>query len=237
MLTGIRAASAAGANIVCFPECCLKGMRGTDFVVEAITASEHDSALEAVRAEATSVRMQVILPTERPWQAAWQNGAYVIDADGTIAGYQSKNQVPLEEEPFFVPGSARQLFHAGPVPFGIVICHEGWRYPETVRWAAVRGARIVFHPHFSGFPDGFPDPEGVSYYEHAKVCRAGENHIWFASVNFALPVQDCTTSVTAPDGSRYASSEPKRPALLVAEIDPVSATGYLAQRFAPERYR
>jgi len=28
-----------------------------------------------------------------------------------------------------------------------VICHEGWRYPETVRWAVRRGAQVVFHPH------------------------------------------------------------------------------------------
>ena len=25
--------------------------------------------------------------------------------------------------------------------------HEGRRYPETVRWAARRGAQVVFHPH------------------------------------------------------------------------------------------
>ena len=34
--------------------------------------------------------------------------------------------------------------------FGVAICHEGWRYPETVRWAASRGARIVFHPQHTG---------------------------------------------------------------------------------------
>jgi hypothetical protein len=27
-------------------------------------------------------------------------------------------------------------------PFGVAICHEGWRYPETVRWAARRGAQV-----------------------------------------------------------------------------------------------
>jgi len=42
------------------------------------------------------------------------------------------------------------------VKFGVAICHEGWRYPETVRWAAVRGAKIVFHPHHTG-----SDHEGV----------------------------------------------------------------------------
>jgi hypothetical protein len=74
------------------------------------------------------------------------------------------------------------------------------------------------------------------YYEHAKLCRAGENHSWFASVNFALPVQGCTTSIVTPTGRTHAQSLPNKPALLVAEIDPSAATGFLARRFAPERY-
>jgi len=32
------------------------------------------------------------------------------------------------------PGSERRVFQAGPLTFGVVICHEGWRYPETARW-------------------------------------------------------------------------------------------------------
>jgi predicted amidohydrolase len=35
----------------------------------------------------------------------------------------------------------------GPLTFSVVICHEGFRYPETVRWAVRRGAQLVFHPH------------------------------------------------------------------------------------------
>ena len=31
----------------------------------------------------------------------------------------------------------------GALTFGVAICHEGWRYPETVRWAARRGAHVV----------------------------------------------------------------------------------------------
>lgn len=52
--------------------------------------------------------------------------------------------------------------------FGVVICHEGWRYPETVRWAARHGAHAVFHPHFheaepgSYRPATFADPAKMS---------------------------------------------------------------------------
>jgi hypothetical protein len=41
--------------------------------------------------------------------------------------------------------------------FGVTICYEGFRYPETVRWAARRGAHIVFHPHFD---EASPTPAG-----------------------------------------------------------------------------
>lgn len=235
VLRDIARAGEAGGEIVCFPECCLKGMRGTHFPVEAISREEHDRALAQTCEAARVARIALILPTERPWREHWQNGAYVIDATGRVLGYQSKNQIPLEEEPFFVPGTTRQLFEVAGVKLGIVICHEGWRYPETVRWAAARGARIVFHPHFSGFPGGFPIPDD-SYFEHAKLCRAGENHVWFASVNFALPVQDCATSVITPEGRALVSAPLNREQLVIAEVDADAATGYLARRYAPERY-
>jgi predicted amidohydrolase len=65
----------------------------------------------------------------------------------------------------------------------------------------------------------------------------GENNVWFASVNFALPVQDSATSVVSPDGECVAAGPLHLEALVVADVDPAAATGYLARRFAPERYR
>jgi predicted amidohydrolase len=237
---GIAAAAESGANLVCFPECCLKGMRGTGFTVEALTHEEHDRALADVRAWAAAHAVCVVLPAERPHDGSWQNGAYVIQADGLVQGYQTKNQIPQEEEPFFSPGCTRRLFHVGDLSFGIVICHEGWRYPETVRWAAVRGARLVLHPHLCGGPGIRPEGSiawGSGFYERAMACRAGENHVWFASVNYALPVQECRTSIVSPEGECVTAGPLHDEALVVAEIDPSAATGDLARRFAPERYQ
>jgi len=240
VLKGIAAAADAGAHLVCFPECCLKGMRGTDFVVEAITPEEHDAALAAVKAQAAARGIHVLLPTERPHDGVWHNGAYVIDPDGSVQGYQTKNQVPLEEEPFFAPGATRRLFRIDEAVAGVVICHEGWRYPETVRWAARRGANLVLHPHFGGGPGKAargPAPAwGTSFYEKAMACRAAENHVWFASTNFALPVPESAPSMVSPEGVWGAGAPRRRETLLVADVDPAAATGYLARRFAPERY-
>jgi predicted amidohydrolase len=67
----------------------------------------------------------------------------VINRDGTIAGFQDKVQLdPGEEEDIYSPGSERRVFHTGALTFGIAICHEGFRYPETVRWAVQQGAQL-----------------------------------------------------------------------------------------------
>ena len=78
------------------------------------------------------------------------NAAFVISSNGEIAGVQHKNLLAPSEDATFVPGKERELFDVDGVPFGVAICIEGWRYPETVRWAATRGARLVFHPTLSG---------------------------------------------------------------------------------------
>jgi predicted amidohydrolase len=235
---GVAAAARAGARLVCFPECCLKGMRGTTFPVEALTVREHDLGLEAVRAAAAAHRIHVVLPTERFHEGTWQNGAYVVEADGTVQGYQTKNQLPVEEEPFFTPGTTRRLFRLEGVVLSIAVCHEGWRYPETVRWGAARGAQLVLHPHFGGEPGPARPPHafGDTFWEKAMVCRAAENTVWLASVNFALPAQDSATSLISPEGERVASAPLGEPAQLVVEIEPAKGTGLLARRFAPGRY-
>lgn len=129
----------------------------------------------------------------------------------------------------------------GGVRFGIAICHEGWRYPETVRWAAVRGARIVFHPQHTGSErSGVPLWEWGSpaapYYEKAMVLRALENTIYFASVNYALRFQESATSLIAPDGRCQAHLPYGQEGVLVEALDLPAATGLLARRFVPGRH-
>ena len=126
--------------------------------------------------------------------------------------------------------------------FGVVICHEGWRYPETVRWAAARGARIVFHPQHTGNErQGLRLTEwGAAsnpYYEKAMMMRSIENTIWFASVNYALRYQEAATSLIDPSGRCDAFLPYGKEGVLVRAIDLDAATGLLATRLAPERFQ
>jgi len=239
-------ASGQGAEIVCFPEAYLPGLRGQDFEVLAFDQTQQERALQAVAQRARTYAVATIIGMERVMTTATTGGrqlvAFVIDARGQIQGYQTKNQLDPTEDQFYVPGNTRRLFEINGIKFGVVICHEGWRYPETVRWAAVRGAKIVFHPHHTG-----SDQKGSRltqwgsasgpYYEKAMMCRSLENTIYFASVNYALRFQESATSLIAPSGQCQAHLPYGQEGVLVQAIKVEEATGLLATRYAPERYQ
>ena len=238
----VSEASAQGAEIVCFPEAYLPGLRGQEFEVWPFDQAQQEHALQAVAQWARTYKVATILGMERVTEAGRQIAAFVIDARGQIQGCQTKNQLDPTEDQFYVPGHIRQLFEVNGIKFGVAICHEGWRYPETVRWAAVRGAKIVFHPHHTG-----SDREGVRptqwgaadgpYYEKAMMMRSIENTIYFASVNYALRYQESATSLIAPSGQCQAYLPYGEEGVLVQAIKVEEATGLLATRYAPERYQ
>ena len=236
------AASAQGAAIVCFPEAYLPGLRGVGIQVLPFGPSELALVLETVAQWSRAYRIATILGSERLTPAGRQIASYVFAADGRLQGHQTKNQIDPSEDAYYVPGNTRQLFEIDGVKLGIAICHEGWRYPETVRWAAMRGAKIVFHPQHTG-----SDEEGVRlsqwgakgapYYEQAMMMRSRENTIYFASVNYALRFPESATSLIAPSGDCQAFLPYGEAGLLVQALDLDQATGLLATRFAPDRYQ
>ena len=234
-------ASAQGAQIICFPEAYLPGLRGQDFEVVPFDQARQERALQAVSQWARTYRVAAILGMERLTPAGRQIAAFVVDGEGQLQGYQTKNQLAPSEDQFYVPGDTRRLFEIGGVKFGVAICHEGWRYPETVRWAAVRGAKIVFHPQHTGSErDGIRLTQwgaaDAPYYEKAMMMRSIENTIYFASVNYAMEFQESATALIAPSGDCQACLPYGREGVLVQPIDAAAATGLLANRYAPDRY-
>ncbi len=234
----IARASAGGAQIICFPECFVPGYRGIGHVVPRPDAEFLERAWSAIADAAATANITVVLGTERFVDGALVATALVIDQDGSIAGFQDKVQIDPSEEGTYTPGTGRRVFQAGPLTFGVSICHEGWRYPETVRWPARNGAHIVFHPHFheaepgSYRPTTFADPAN-SFHEKAALCRAAENTCYFATVNFASAGSATTSAVVRPDGTLLSYQPYGEDGLLIADIDLATATGLLAGRYKP----
>ena len=231
----IAQASIARADLICFPECFVPGYRGSGKDVPPPDTSFLERAWSAVAAAAAKASVAVVLGTERIVDGGLLITALVINRDGTLAGFQDKVQLDPSEEGIYSPGSGRRVFQSGPLTFGVSICHEGWRYPETVRWAVRRGAHIVFHPHFhvaqpGGYaPTSFADPAN-SFHEKAALCRAAENTSYFATVNCASSGSPSTSAVVRPDGTLLSYQPYGKEGLLIADIDITTATGFLAAR-------
>ncbi|WZP00517.1 carbon-nitrogen hydrolase family protein [Isosphaeraceae bacterium EP7] len=232
----IDRASREGARLICFPECFVPGYRDPGKNVPPPDAQFLERAWSAIAKAAARANLTVVLGTERIVNDALLATALVIDPDGSIAGFQDKVQIDPSEESTFTPGTGRRVFRAGPLTFGVVICHEGWRYPETVRWAARNGAHVVFHPHFheaepgSYRPTTFADPANT-FHEKAALCRAAENTCYFATVNFASPGSPTTSAVIRPDGTLLCYQPYGEEGLLIADLDLSTATGLLASRY------
>lgn len=238
----VKDTAAQHAEIICFPESFIPGYPLADFKVEKASPEKLQAALNRVCEVAAENNIAIIMPMDWYDGEDFLNVAQVISATGEVLGHQTKNQLDPTEDTTWVPGTKRSIFEVNGVKFGITICHEGFRYPESVRWAAREGASIVFHPHLSG-----SNLKGVQltdwgninspYYEKAMMMRALENTIYFASVGYTTKYQEAATSLIAPDGKCLAYQAYGEEGVIVAEIDPAKATGLLAKRFKPELYK
>ena len=238
----IAQAAVEQASLICFPECFIPGYRSSVRVLPPPDSRFLEQAWARIAAAARNAKVGVILGTERvvssKQDGALLASALVINPDGTFAGFQDKVQLDPSEDSTYSAGSQRRVFTLGPLTFGIVICHEGWRYPETVRWAAQRGAQVVFHPQFheaepgSFRPTTYADPAN-SFHEKAALCRAAENTCYFATVNFASAGSPTTSAIARPDGTLLSDQPYGKAGLLVADLNLAEATGLLAKRFKP----
>jgi predicted amidohydrolase len=235
----VRAAAAADARIVCFPEAYVPGYPWPPDSRKPVSEDFLETAHQRVADAARESNIYVLLGTERYVSDKPRLTVLVLGPDGARIGYQDKVQLDPGEDPIYEPGSERRVFEVDGVVFGIVICHEGFRYPETVRWAARNGAQLVFHPHYDEAEEGafqpteFADPRN-SFHEKTFLCRAAENTCYLAAVNCASPGSPTTSAVVRPDGTLLEYQPYGKPGLLVCDIDPAEATLQLATRLRTE---
>lgn len=240
VVEAMQQAGRQGVRIICTPESYVPGLRGLGFEVAPPDEKFLTAAEEVLARTAVETGVTAIVGIERITPAGLLASALVVSPEGVL-GWQDKVQLDPTEDGIYVAGSGRQLFEIDGLRFGVCICHEGWRYPETVRWAARRGAQIVFHPHFTPAAVSHQPPSTWaestnSFHEKAAMCRAAENGIYFATVNYAIPGTYTTSAIIAPDGSALSWLPYGKADLLSADLDVARADGLLARRLRAEEY-
>jgi predicted amidohydrolase len=179
VIHGLELASDARLDIVSFPESFLTGY----FPKE-----------EEARANAFSIdspRMQELLQKTARFEPLFLVGFNEFRGDdlyntvaviekGKVLGRYSK-AMPIYR--YFTPGREFPVFEKKGLKFGIVICADGG-YIEPARILSLKGARLIFAPHYNFVGDP------VQHYQMVRndhVARAVENGVYFLRGNNVVP--------------------------------------------------
>lgn len=192
-VSGIRAAAAKGANIVCLQELftslyfCDKEDYAPFQLAEAIPGPSTQQ-LQPLAKELGVVIIASLF--EKRAEGLYHNTAAVIDADGTYLGKYRKMHIPDDpayyEKFYFTPGDLGfKRFDTKFGRIGVLICWDQW-YPEAARLTALTGAEIIFYPTAIGWADGEdPKVNAVQHgaWETIQRAHAVANGIPVVAVN------------------------------------------------------
>lgn len=177
VVTGLQRADKDRVEIVCFPECFLTGY-----------PDKEEPARKGAFA-VDSPQMMKLLDKTMKFEATYVVGfnelrgkdlynTAVVVQKGHVLGTYSKCAAYM---PFHKQGREFPVFERSGVKFGVIICADGG-YIEPTRILALKGARIVFAPHFN-----FIGARGlIGHFQHVRAdhtARAVENDVWFVRGN------------------------------------------------------
>ncbi len=132
-------------------------------------------ASETIRAKARELSMGVIFGPRHPIPRETFNSAQVVNELGELVAVHHKSRLtPADARAYAFPEKGPTAFTFKGIPMGVVICFEGYRFPENVRMLAKDGAKIVFHPQCNHFFTGMAWKLPV--HEALLTARAAGEH-------------------------------------------------------------
>jgi len=187
----IKAAAAAGAEIVVFPEDVVTGpvSGNQEYVDFADRYVQHFQQL-ARRYAIDIVPGSIIEGTPQ----GWFNTAYYIDRAGEIRGKYRKNNLWHPERPYLTAGDAVHVFDTAYGRIGLIICWD-LIFPEVFRAMVRQHVDIVICPSYWCFEDAGiglqHDPAAeINAVNALCVARAFENEVALVFANAASQGED-----------------------------------------------
>ncbi|RUL82782.1 nitrilase-related carbon-nitrogen hydrolase [Tautonia sociabilis] len=147
-----RRAAEAGAEAVCFHECCITGYTVLQTLdrptltswAEPVPEGPSTRALVEIAREAGVVVMAGLVEVDE--EGRLYNSYAVVGPDGFIARHR---KLHVFISPFLSPGEGYTVFDLGGVRVGILTCYDN-NLPENARATTLLGAEVIVAPHVTG---------------------------------------------------------------------------------------
>ena len=177
-----RIAKAQGSDLVLFPEMALTGYDYTEMKKEEMMPVRCAETIqgESVRCLAAAAKKLGIylvfgMP-EREGNLVY-NSAAAIGPEGLICCHR-KTHIGPPESRWAAKGNRATLFPSPRGPIGLAICYEVYRYPEFIRYARAKGARL-----FLNCTAASQGPEPAAAMRTSLEASAVINHMYIASAD------------------------------------------------------
>jgi predicted amidohydrolase len=198
VVEGLARADRERVEIVSFPECFLTGYPDTEELARRDAFAVDSTAMMKVLDRTSRFGATCIVGFNELRGRDLYNTAAVLHK-GHLLGTYSKCAA---YQKFHKQGREFPVFERDGVKFGVIICADGG-YIEPARILALKGAKIIFAPHFN-----YISAEGlIAHFQKVRAdhtARASENRVYFVRGNNVCSARD--PGFTRNDGVGYGDS-------------------------------
>lgn len=146
-----RDALSRGSDFLVMPETFLSGYDTREHMTRGARRID-DPQLKAFIAESAGHKMVVIVGLARVTEEGIYNTALVIHKGQLLGSYSKMMLTGGDRKQLnFLPGTEMPVFTANGARFAVIICHDSsFPYPALI--AKLKGAEILFSPHYNDIP-------------------------------------------------------------------------------------
>ncbi len=212
----IQKASVLGAEMIVFPELFLTGYHRSETEIASLAELKEGYAFQQLSLAAKEEGIAVVYGypevDHTSGKSLYYNSAQMIDKNGRSVMNYRKVHLWLYNgyEAPFTPGDQFTVVECCGMKVGLLICYDT-EFPESVRSLALKGAQLVLAPSAA---------TGIvsNIMHHVTACRAAENGIYMAPVNYAKSTFCGRTMCCDPRGDIVVAAGLEE-TLLLASID------------------
>lgn len=229
----IRAAAAAGAQLICLQELFVSRYFCQTEDHRQFDLAESIPGPTSQRMGTLARELNVVIVAslfERRAPGLFHNTTVVLDADGSTAGVYRKMHIPDDphyyEKFYFTPGDLGFLaFNTRYGKVGVCICWDQW-YPEAARLTALRGAQFLVYPTAIGWlkeDKGEYGDAQVSAWQTMMRSHAIANGVFVIAPNRVGVEDDIefwgSSFVSDPSGRMLVEADREHETTLITECD------------------